>query len=197
VVDADDLDFDLDGVHVMADAQTGGDDKAEEVDAEIYARLARAVPGPQQVVAAAYRAAGLDRNPLPALAHRVHLAALIPTIGLRAGEDATWHNVDDPTISQVAVFDVSATWQLGRLVVDPVDFQVVSATLARNRERRRLSTRVLRLYYRWLAARAVAERTGRASTRADEAAAELDAWTEGWWSLETCHVAKCAPSSGR
>ncbi len=155
-------------------------------------------PSPEQVVAAAYRAAGLDRDPIPGLSRRAHVSALIPSISVHGGEDATWKDIANPTVGQVLVYGVSASWQLGRLYYDASDFHVASLETARRRERRRLATRVLRLYYRWLTARAAAERAGRPSPRGGrDRGPELDAWTEGWWNVETCHAVKCASSSSR
>nr|HEX4318945.1 hypothetical protein [Kofleriaceae bacterium] len=190
----DDLD---DAAGVVVVAPGGGTSSDDEVDAEIYARIAASAPKPDQVVAAAYRAAGVDRDPVAHLVHRAHLAALVPQLSVRGGEDASWREIDDPTIARVMVFDVSASWHFDRLVFDPTDVRAVSLETGRRRERRRVASRVIRTYYRWLAARAIAVRAGRPSPRADEAAAELDAWTDGWWSTETCRVANCPPRSDR
>ena len=118
---------------------------------------------------------------MPALARRARAASLIPWISVRGGEDATWRDVDDPTIGHVTIFEVSATWHLDRLAFDATELRTTALDSARRRERRRVALRVVWAFYRWLSASAVAERTGRPTARADEASAELDALTDGWF----------------
>ncbi|HEY1555316.1 MAG TPA: hypothetical protein VGF94_10835 [Kofleriaceae bacterium] len=139
--------------------------------------LAR-VPGPPitAVLAAAYRAAGLDHDPTPSWRYRARLAGLVPTVSLRDGRDATWSDVADPTIGYISVFAVSASWRLDRLVFDPNELRISAIGAARRRERRRLAEAVIRTYFSWQRAVALAD------ARAAEAAADLDAITDGWFS---------------
>jgi hypothetical protein len=138
-------------------------------------------PPVASVVAAAYRAAGLDGDPTPGWRRRARLAALVPRVGVRDGEDASWHDVSDPTIGYVSVFAVTATWQLDRLVYDRDELRITSIATARRRERRRLGMLVVHAYYGWLRARAAARGDPRLAVAADEAAAVLDAMTDGWF----------------
>jgi hypothetical protein len=52
---------------------------------------------------------------------------------------------------------------------------------ARGRERRQLASRVIRAYFHWRRTAATASASPRFTTRAEEAAAELDALTDGWF----------------
>jgi hypothetical protein len=85
-------------------------------------------------------------------------------------------------ITNISLLSVTATWHLERLVYDPTEMHVAAYEAGRRRERRRLAKLAIRSYYRWLRARADAELDERWSTRADEAGAELDALTDGWFS---------------
>jgi hypothetical protein len=151
------------------DGATGED--AEPVSSD--ARRARfdvaAVPPISAVIAAAYRAAELERDPAPSWRARTRLAGLVPWISIRGGRDATWRDVADPTIGYVSVFTISATWHLDRLVFDPNELRISAIEAGRRRERRRIAELSIRAYYDWLA-------TGSA-----EPVAMLDALTEGWF----------------
>ncbi len=125
------------------------------------------------VVRAAYAAAGL-RGAVPGqIAVRARLGGLVPWVSVRTGRDASWHD-QDPDVGRGTTLEVRATWRLDRLVFDGRELQVVALEAARRRERRRLATHVIRTYFTW-------KRSGSRS-RADEAAAELDALTSGWFS---------------
>ncbi len=153
------------------------------------ARAPVALRGPAiaSVLKAAYRAAGLDRDPGRGWVRRARLAGLIPWLTVRTGRDTSWQS-DEVAVDHGMVFDIRATWRLDRLLFDGRELQVASAEAARRRERRRLASQVIRLYFAWQ--RAVARgggagyRAGTRSTpaRALEAAAELDALTDGWFS---------------
>ncbi len=144
------------------------------------------VQGPPvaEVVAAAYSASGLDHHPTRGLIRRARLGGLVPWLTVRTGRNTSWQN-DDPTIDKGMAVEVRATWRLDRLVFDGHELQVVSIEAARRRERRRVSRAVIRSYFTWR--RAAVRASGHFATRsnvlaADEAAAELDALTNGWFS---------------
>lgn len=127
-------------------------------------------PPVSAVVAAAYRAAGLDSDPAPAWRRRARLAGLVPTFTVRDGRDAAWRDVSDPTIAYVSVFSVAATWHLERLMFDPNELRISAIEAGRRRDRRRVAALAIRSYFAWL------------HGRGDEAQAELDALTDGWFS---------------
>lgn len=149
--------------------------------ADALARIARRAPPIGEVVAASYRASGLDHDPGPGWQRRARFAALVPAVSVHDGRDATWHDVGSPTITNISLFSVTATWRLERLVYEPTEMHVAAFEATRRRERRRLAKLTIRSYYRWLRARADAEVDGRWASRADEAAAELDALSDGWF----------------
>jgi hypothetical protein len=163
------------------------------VDSPRAAPLGFAVPSPSdrlvppiavdRVVAAAYRAAGLDDDPTSGWRKRTRLAALVPWVTVRDGREAFWRDVDDPTLEYTDTYDVRAMWRLDRLVFDPNELRIAAIDVSRRRERRLVSASVIRTYYEWLALRSATSRTpGRWATRADEVLAELDAMTDGWFS---------------
>jgi hypothetical protein len=106
----------------------------------------------------------------------------MPTVTVRDGRDAAWRDVTDPTIAYVSVLGVAATWHLERLVFDPNELRISAIEAGRRRDRRRVAGLVIRTYYAWLDLAAAAVRDARWAPRAAEAAAELDALTEGWFS---------------
>ncbi|MCW5806539.1 MAG: hypothetical protein KIT31_29510 [Deltaproteobacteria bacterium] len=156
-------------------------------------------PEASDVVEAAYRANGLARNPVRGLVRRARLGGLVPWLTVRTGRNTRWQ--DPLSASQPATdvghgitLEVRATWRLDRLVFDGREMQLAALDTARRRERRRLAARVIRTYFAWK--RAV---TGTAvpsggdpddatprirAARAEEAAAELDALTDGWFSAQ-------------
>lgn len=146
-------------------------------------RIATSAPPVAAVVAAAFRAAGLASDPAPSWRMRSRLSALVPWIAVRAGQNDAWRDVEDPTISHSLVFDVRAAWHLDRLVFDPAELRISAHDIARRRDRRRLATHTIHVYFDWVAAAsAAAEHDIRAILDADEKRAELDAMTGGWFS---------------
>lgn len=135
-----------------------------------------------EVVAAAYRAAGLDGDPAHGWRVRTRIAALIPWISIHAGRDATWYDVDDPTLDYTDVYDVRATWHLDRLVFDPNEMRIEAMSIGRRHDRRLVAAAAIHSYYEWLELAAAAGTSARWATRADEVKAELDAMTDGWFS---------------
>ena len=138
---------------------------------------ARGVPSVAAVIDAAYRTAGLEDDPTPSWRLRSRLAALIPSISARRGENEYWREVIDPTITRAIGYDVRASWRLDQLLFDPNESRFEMIDLARRRERRRLATLVIHRYFDWLAARGAG-----ATVESAETAAELDALTSGWFS---------------
>jgi hypothetical protein len=149
--------------------------------AEIEA-VRRGAPPPSAVVQAAYRAAGLADDPTPSWRARTRLAGLIPSISVHDGRDATWNDSPDPTIGYISVFGVSASWHLERLVFDPSEVHIATIDVVRRRDRRRVATLTIRMFFTWLHLHAAAMHDDRWTVRADEATAELDALTDGWFS---------------
>jgi hypothetical protein len=135
-----------------------------------------------EVVAAAYRTAGLASDPTPGWRRRSRWSSLVPMISTRAGQNHSWREVDDPTISRGVGLDVRATWHLDHLLFDPTEPRLASLDIARRRERRRVAAIAIHLYYDWISARAAADTDARAELEAHEQTAELDALTDGWFS---------------
>lgn len=151
------------------------------VDPALAAALADRAPSLRAATAAAYRVAGLERDPSPGFARRARLAALVPWIGARIGQDDTWTDVPDPIIKHMLVYDVRATWHFDRLVFDPNEIRASGIGVTLRRDRRRLALLVSRTYFAWLRAAVAAARAPVWALRADEAAAELAALTDGAW----------------
>lgn len=143
--------------------------------------VTKQAPPVSMVVAAAYRAAAIADDPATSWRVRTHLAGLVPSISVHDGRDATWSDSPDPSIGYISVVGVSATWNLGRLVFDPNELHISTIEVARRRDRRRVATVTIRKFFAWLQLRAAAIQDSRWSVRADEAAAELDALTDGWF----------------
>lgn len=139
-------------------------------------RLPVRAPAVADVIAAANAAAGLDRDPSRGWTRRARLSGLVPWVAVRTGRNTRWQTTD-PEVDQGVALEVRATWRLDRLVFDGRELQAASFAAARRRERRRLAREVVRRYFAW---RRAAERG--AWSRRDEAAAELDALTDGWFS---------------
>lgn len=144
-------------------------------------------PAVRDVLAAAYRTAGLDTNVGRGFAARARLAALVPWLSVRTARDTNWRD-GETDVSRGTTVEVRATWRLDRLVFEGRELQVVSVEAARRRERRKLGQQVVRVYFTWKrAVRAAGLETGDpagAMARAEEAAAELDDLTGGWFSEE-------------
>jgi hypothetical protein len=151
------------------------------VDPAAAADAARRAPSVRVAIAAAYRAAGLADDPAPTFARRSRMAALVPWIAVRVGQDDTWQDVVDPTVGHLFVYELRATWHFDRLAFDANEMRAHTLELARRRERRRVAMLVTRTYYTWLRARAAAVRTPAWALRAEQAAADLEAMTDGGW----------------
>jgi len=175
------------GVHVGAADDDDRDpiEVGNEVDASGPPVLVRetAAPSIASVLSAAYSAAGLDHDPARGWIRRARVAGLVPWVTVRTGRDTTWHD-NDPVIGHGTAIEVRATWRLDRLVFDGRELQVASIEAARRRERRRLANQVIRAYFGWR--RAVGQAASRPGwiDRVEEAAAELDALTDGWFTEE-------------
>ncbi len=144
---------------------------------------AEPVAGPPvgDVVSAAYRAAGLDRSPARGWIRRARVAGLIPQVTVRTGSNTSWQELD-PEIDRGTTIEVRATWRLDRVLFDGRELQIASIEATRRRERRQLSSRVIRSYFHWQRMASAAASDPRWASRAEEAAAELDALTDGWFS---------------
>jgi hypothetical protein len=173
-------------------------DELAEMEAEGPSPPRAHVSGPPigQVLAAAYAAAGLDRDPGRGLARRARLAGLVPWVSVRTGRDASWRD-DDPDVGRGTTLEVRATWRLDRLMFEPRELQVVSLEAARRRERRHLAAHVIETYFAWRRAAGEPLPGGRRSaSRAAQAAAELDALTDRWFS-EAVEASRRASSARR
>jgi hypothetical protein len=156
------------------DARGGDDDRAAAW------RNDRA-PAIGAVLAAAYAAAGLDHDPQRSWIRRARLAGLIPWVTVRTTRDTSWQD-EHSEVGHGTSLEVRATWRLDRLLFDGKELQVAGIETARRRERRRLAARVIRAYFTWRRAASLASDDERVVTRVAEAAAELDALTDGWFS---------------
>jgi hypothetical protein len=132
------------------------------------------------VINAAYVAAGLDRDPAHGWLRRARISGLVPWVTLRGAQVTTW---SDPAtdIGHSTTYEVRATWRLDRLLYDGRELQIAGAEAARRREKRRIASRVIRSYFTWQRARSAAVRHPTWASHAEEAAAELDALTDGWF----------------
>lgn len=162
----------------------------DELGAAMRAPVERvAAPPIAAVLTAAYAAAGLDRTLGPGFVRRARLGGLVPWISVRTGTDARWREAD-PDVGRGTMVEVRATWRLDRLVFDPRELQVAAMDVTRRRERRRLADQVIRTYFAWRRAlSASSPASPRAASGAEQAAAELDALTDGWFSeaiLDAC-----------
>jgi len=155
------------------DRREHGSDQGLEAGGD--ARRGEPPVGPRvaEVLTAAYAAAGLAGRLPGQIAVRARLGGLVPWVSVRTGRDASWHD-EDPDVGRGTTLEVRATWRLDRLVFDGRELQVVALEAARRRERRRLATHVIRTYFAW--------KRSRSRSRSEEAAAELDALTSGWFS---------------
>lgn len=163
-----------------------GDPDHDAGDAEDAPPPAAArVAGPRvgEVLAQAYRAAGLHRSPGRGWVRRARLAGLLPSVAVRTGRNTSWQDAD-PDIDRGTSIEARASWRLDRLLFDGRELQVASIEAARRRERRQLGSQVIRAYYHWQRTAAAATAQPRMTSRAEEAAAELDALTDGWFSQQ-------------
>jgi hypothetical protein len=143
----------------------------------------RAVRGPaiSAVITAAYAAAGIDHDPRDSWIRRARLAGLVPWVTVRTTHDTSWQD-DQAEVGHGTSLELRATWRLDRLLFDGKELQVAAVEAARHRERRRLAARVIRAYFAWRRAASIISDDERVATRVDEATAELDALTDGWFS---------------
>src|SRR5689334_1709407 len=170
----------------------GPDDAVEE---ELPPEPAVQVGGPSvgEVLAQAYRAAGLERDPARGWIRRARVAGLVPWVTVRTGRSTSWQELD-PAVDRGTTLEVRATWRLDRLLFDGRELQVASIEAARRRERRQLASHVIRSYFHWRRMAGAAAVSPRWATRAAEAAAELDALTDGWFSA---HLSGAPPRPPR
>lgn len=185
-----------------ADGDRGGgagDARADREDGD-EADLAGSVLAPRgptvgAVLAAAYAAAGLDRDPQGGWIRRARLAGLVPWVTVRTTRDTSWQD-DQSEVGHGTSLELRATWRLDRLMFDGRELQVAAIEASRRRERRRLASRVIRAYFTWRRAANAAVIDDRAATRAAEAEAELDALTDGWFSDELRRPRRAAEAAG-
>jgi hypothetical protein len=157
-----------------------GDARSSDDDRPTSWRGGRA-PAIGAVLAAAYAAAGLDHDPQGSWIRRARLAGLIPWVTVRTTRDTSWQD-EHSEVGHGTSLEVRATWRLDRLLFDGKELQVAGIETARRRERRRLAARVIRAYFTWRRAASLASDDERVVMRVAEAAAELDALTDGWFS---------------
>ena len=190
-----------------ADADERGDDDGQDGDRAGRAGRepelppdAEAVPisGPPvgDVLKAAYRAAGLERDKARSLARRARLAGLAPSVTVRTGRNTSWQDAD-AEVDRGTTIEARATWRLDRLVFDNRELQAASMQAARGRERRQLASRVIRAYFHWRRTAAAAAGAPRWASRAEEAAAELDALTDGWFTGQLGRARRAPPAKAR
>ena len=168
-------------------AARADDDDDELITTDTATARASLVIGPSiaDVLQAAYHTAGLDRSPARSWVRRSRLAGLMPWLTVRTGRDTSWEDDGTSGVGRSNVVEVRATWRLDRLVFDGHELQVATIEAARRRERRRLASRVIRAYFTW---RRAASTAATLPARAEEAIAELDALTDGWFSANLTHL---------
>jgi hypothetical protein len=174
--------------NVPGDAASDGDDDhdddthADPAIPDVDVALPEAPPI-AAVIAAGYAAAGLDRDPSHNWNTRARLAGLVPQVTVADGIDSSWHDID-PNIGRRQIFEVRATWRFDRLLFDTNELHVATIEASRRREKRRIASVVIRAYFTWRRAAAAATREPKWTSPAAEAAAQLDALTDGWFSAE-------------
>jgi outer membrane protein TolC len=176
-------------------APAGRAEEAAAIETEAESDGPRQVvraPAISAVLASAYSAAGLDRDPKDSWLLRARLGGLVPWVTVRTTRDTSWQD-DSSEVGHGTTLELRATWRLDRLVFDAKELQVAAVEAARRRERRRLASRVIRAYFTWRRAASIVGGDDRVATRVAEAAAELDALTDGWFSEQ---LARPAPGSG-
>lgn len=154
-------------------------------------------PGIGAVLAAAYAAAGLDHDPQDSWIRRARLTGLVPWVTVRTTRDTSWQD-EHSEVGHGSTLELRATWRLDRLLFDAKELQVAAVESARRRERRRLAARVIRAYFTWRRAASLVSDDDRVTTRVAEAAAELDALTDGWFSEQlarSSHSAAPGPAT--
>lgn len=166
-------------------APPGDDDPAADPASDTVElagpRLAVGGPTVGAVITAAYAAAGLAHDPRDSWIRRARLAGLVPWVTVRTTRDTSWQD-ESSTVGHATTLELRATWRLDRLLFDGKELQIAALETARRRERRRLAARAIRAYFTWRRAATIASDDERVITRVAEAAAELDALTDGWFS---------------
>jgi len=178
------------GVALASTPARADDDDDEVIAGDAGTSRASLVIGPAiaDVLQAAYHTAGLDRSPARSWVRRSRLAGLMPWLTVRTGRDTSWEDDGTSGVGRSSVVEVRATWRLDRLVFDGHELQVATIEAARRRERRRLASRVIRAYFTWRRAAAAVAVASTLPARAEEAIAELDALTDGWFSANLTHL---------
>ncbi len=151
------------------------------------------------MLAAAYAVAGLDRDAQRSWIRRARLSGLVPWVTVRTTRDTSWQD-QQSEVGHGTTVELRATWRLDRLLFDSRELQVAGIEASRRRERQRLATRVIRAYFAWRRARAAARQTiddDRALSRGEEAVAELDALTDGWFSRQRSRPTSDAAASAK
>lgn len=148
-----------------------------------------AAPPIREVLTAAYTSAGLDEDRSRSWSRRARLAGLVPLLSVRTGRDTRWQDLD-PEVDRDTTIEVRATWRLDRLVFDGRELQVASIRAAHRRERRRLASQVIQAYFAWRRLTSAARVEPRWASRAEQATAELDALTDGWFSREVARIGR-------
>jgi hypothetical protein len=164
-------------------------------------------PTVAQVRQAAVEHAGLARDPRRSWAARARLAGLLPELttrvtrsqdrdeGVDTDGDGSTHDRSLDVGDQV-VLELRATWDLRRLVFDPVEIRAAREGLRIVAERQHLELEVTRLYYQrrraqieWIASPPTsALDMTRRMIEMDELTANLDALTGGWLSREIARM---------
>jgi len=170
------------------ETDAGGPGAPEEIiersyDPEIAVQITPPIPV-QQIVAAAYRAAGIAEDPSASWAIRTRLVGLVPQVSFHLGRGQTWRGIEDPTLGYREGWDVRATWHIDRLLFDANEMRIATLDIDRRRERRRVAGLAIHTYFRWVVADEAAKRASRDAprwkARRDQLLAELDVLTEGW-----------------
>ncbi|HUS30828.1 MAG TPA: hypothetical protein VMZ53_20095 [Kofleriaceae bacterium] len=172
-----------------------GIDALCDCDAPTLSRIAATAPELSTIIARAQSIAGLAGADAPTASwrRRSRWSALIPVISLRVGNSQSWRDILDPavaasssssapTLNHSLSYDARVAWHLDHLLYDPNEPRFTAFELSRRRERRLLAAVTSRAYFVWLRASVAVERDGRWELRVAEAAAELDALTDGWFS---------------
>lgn len=187
--DANDANDSLDEADELdeRDGDTAGDRRAEPALPSPAVQVA--APPIREVLTAAYTSAGLDEDRSRSWSRRARLAGLVPWLSVRTGRDTRWQDLD-PEVDRDTTIEVRATWRLDRLVFDGRELQVASIRAAHRRERRRLASQVIQAYFAWRRLASAARVEPRWASRAEQATAELDALTDGWFSREVARIGR-------
>jgi hypothetical protein len=168
-----------------------------DCDASALARVTATAPSLASIVARAQAVAGFANadDPTVGWRRRSRWSALLPSLSIRVGNSQSWRDILDPAVAASASgapstlnhsisYDARVSWHLDHLLYDPHEPRFTAFEVARRRERRKLSAVASRAYFVWVRASIAVERDGRWQLRLAEAAAQLDALTDGWFSEE-------------